>query len=94
MALQPTTHTATQPIEGTGARQLRTSAVSCRLDARHDWSLELCVLPHSDPSLAVIERFRAPGPALHRYAEVIRLLREEGWIVIDQGAALALHAAA
>jgi hypothetical protein len=69
-------------------------SITCQLDVRNDWSYELCVVPHSDPSSAALERFRAPTPALLRQAQVARHLRANGWTVIEQGAALAIRSAA
>jgi hypothetical protein len=42
----------------------------------------------------MIEQFDAPRPALRRHSEVTKRLRQDGWTVIDQGAALAIRAAA
>jgi hypothetical protein len=74
--------------------QRGTKAITCQLDARGDRSYELCVVPHWDPSSAVIERYDAPTPALLRHAEVAQCLREHGWTVIDRVAADSMHAAA
>ena len=74
--------------------QRDTNAITCQLDARGNRSYEVCVLPHWDPSSAVIERFDAATPALLRHAEVARRLRENGWMVIDRVAADSIHAAA
>jgi hypothetical protein len=52
------------------------------------------VLPHWDPSSAVIEQFDAQTPALLRHAEVARRLRENGWMVIDHVDAGSVHGAA
>lgn len=71
-----------------------TSAITCQLDARGSRSYELCVVPHWDPSSAVIERFDEPMAALLRQAEVADWLRENGWMVIDNVAAYAIQAAA
>jgi hypothetical protein len=65
------------------------NAITCQLDARGSRCYEVCVLPHRDPSSAVIERFNAPRPALLRHAEVAKRLRENGWMVIDHVAATA-----
>lgn len=70
------------------------NSITCQLDARSDWSYELCVVPHGDPSAAVIERFDAPTPALLRHAEVTDRLRQDGRTVIDHGPGLGIHAAA
>ena len=70
------------------------NSITCQLDVRSDWSYELCVVPHGDPSAAVIERFDAPTPALLRQAEITQHLRASGWTVIDHGAALSIHQAA
>jgi hypothetical protein len=70
------------------------STITCQLVTRSDWSYELCVVPHWDPSSAVIERFRKATPALVRHTEVARRLRENGWIVVDNGDPLGIHAAA
>jgi hypothetical protein len=74
--------------------QRDTNAITCQLDARGNRSYEVCVVPHWDPSSAVIERYDAPTPALLRHAEVARRLRENGWMVIDHVAADSMHAAA
>jgi hypothetical protein len=71
-----------------------TTAITCQLDARSRRSYEVCIVPHWDPSSAVIERYDAPTPALLRHAEVARRLRESGWTVIDHVAADRIHAAA
>jgi hypothetical protein len=73
--------------------QRDTKAITCQLDARNR-SYEVCVLPHWDPSAAIIERFDAPTPARFRHAEVARRLRENGWMVIDYVVADTNHAAA
>ena len=95
MTPQPIRNTATQ----SAARlecipQWETSTITCQLDARDYDSFELCVVPHSDPSLAMFEQFDASKLALQRHAEVTRQLREQGWTVIDHGCALAIRAAA
>ena len=59
------------------------TAITCQLDARGNRCYEVCVLPHWDPSSAIIERFDTPAPALLRQADVSRRLRANGWIVID-----------
>ena len=66
---------------------------TCQVDARYGHAYELCVVPHADPALAVLERFDEVMPALLRQAQIARLLRENGWIVIDQVATLGAHAA-
>ena len=71
-----------------------TNAVTCQLVTRNDWSYELCVVPHCDPSAAVLERFHKSRPAILRHAEVARQLRKEGWNVIDEGTPLGMHGAA
>jgi hypothetical protein len=71
-----------------------TDAITCQLDARGNRAYELCVVPHWDPSAAVIECFDTPTPALLRHAEVASRLRESGWMVIDHVAAESVHAAA
>jgi hypothetical protein len=70
-----------------------TDAITCQLDARGNRSYELCILPHWDPTSAVIERFEAPTPALLRHAEVATLLRDDGWMVIDHVGANGMHTA-
>jgi hypothetical protein len=77
-----------------GVVQNEMKSITCQLDVRSDWSYELCVVPHWDPSAAVIERFDAPTPALLRHAEVTRHLRADGWTVIEHSAALSIHEAA
>jgi hypothetical protein len=71
-----------------------TNAITCQLDARSPRSYEVCIVPHWDPSSAVIERYDAPTPAFLRHAEVARRLRENGWMVIDHVAADTTYAAA
>lgn len=84
---------ATLSIGGETVQRGR-KAITCQLDVRTDWSYELCVVAHQDPSAAMIERFDAPTPALLRQAEVARFLRANGWTVIEHGAALSIHEAA
>jgi hypothetical protein len=74
--------------------QRDTNAITCQLDARSSRCYEVCVVPHWDPSSAVIERYDALTPALLRHAEVARRLRENGWMVIDRVGADSIHAAA
>jgi hypothetical protein len=70
--------------------QRELNSITCRIDVRSDWSYELCVVPHWDPSAAMFERFDAPTPALLRHVEISQQLRAEGWAVIDHGAALSI----
>jgi len=70
------------------------NAITCELDARDDRSFEVCVVPHWDPSAAVIERFRTPMLAVERHADIARRLRENGWIVIDHVVPRRFNAAA
>jgi hypothetical protein len=87
-------------IEALAAPMLRwmlerhTDAITCELDARGNRSYEVCVVPHSNPSSAVIERFGAPLPAVLRHAEITKRLRENGWMVIDRVAAKSIQSAA
>jgi len=74
--------------------QNETNAITCQLDARGDRSYEVCVVPHWDPSSAVIECFEAPTPAFLRHAEIAKNLREIGWQVIDRVRTGGVHAAA
>jgi hypothetical protein len=74
--------------------QRSTNTITCQLDARGNRCYEVCVLPHWDPSSAVIERFDAPTPALLWHAEVASRFRENGWMVIDHVAKDAIHVAA
>ena len=74
--------------------QREAKAITCQLDARGLRCYELCVVPHWDPSAAVIERFDAPTPALLRHAEVAKSLRDHGWMVIDHVGADGMQAAA
>jgi hypothetical protein len=60
------------------------NAITCELDARGGRSYELCVVPHWNPSAAVIERFETPTSALLRHAEVAHHLRQGGWLVVDR----------
>jgi hypothetical protein len=69
------------------------SAVTCQLDIRGNGSYEVCIVPHWDPSLSVIEHYDSPTPALLRHAEIARSLREDGWMVIDHVAADSIHLA-
>lgn len=70
------------------------NSIGCQVDVRNDWSYELSIVPHWDPSAAMIERFAALTPALLRQAEVARQLRANGCTVIEQAAALSIHEAA
>jgi hypothetical protein len=92
-SLQPT---ATSPAPRSRLPRIEhcENAITCHLDVRSDWSYELYIVPHWDPSEAVIERFSAPTPALLRQAEVARCLRENGCVVIHHGVALPIHAEA
>jgi len=71
-----------------------TAVITCRVDARGDRSYEVCVLPHGQPSFAVIESYDALAPALVRHAELAASLREDGWMVIDHVAVDGMRAAA
>jgi hypothetical protein len=73
--------------------QRDTKAITCQLDSRGGGSHEVCVLPHWDPSSAVIERFDAVTPALLRHAQLVSRLRDAGWMVIDHVAAADVRAA-
>jgi hypothetical protein len=77
-----------------GIRDREENSITCQVDVCSDWSYELCVVPHWDPSAAMFERFDAPKPALLRQAEVARLLRANGCTVIEYGAVLGIHGAA
>ena len=74
--------------------QREAKSITCQLEARGHHSYELCILPHWNPSAAVIERFDAPLPAMMRYAQLARDLREAGWVVIDHVGAGRADAAA
>lgn len=74
--------------------QRDTNAITCQLEARGNRSYELCVVPHWDPSSAVIEGFDAPTPALLRHAQVASRLRDNGWMVIDHVGIDRVHAPA
>jgi hypothetical protein len=73
--------------------QRDTRAITCQLDVRGRETYEVCVLPHWDPSSAVIERFDAATPALLRHAQLACRLREAGWTVIDHVSATYPYAA-
>lgn len=60
-----------------------THAITCQLDIRGARAYELCVVPHWDPSSAIIERYAEAAAARCRQADVTRRLRAGGWIVID-----------
>ena len=74
--------------------QREAKSITCQLDARGDHSYELYILPHWNPSAAVIEHFDASLPAMMRHAQLARDLREAGWMVIDHVAAARIHAGA
>jgi hypothetical protein len=74
-----------------GIAHRESNSITCQVDVRADWSYEVCVVPHWDPSGAVIERFDAPTPALLRQAEVAQQLRANGCTVIEHGAALSFQ---
>jgi hypothetical protein len=61
--------------------------ITCQLDVREAGTYEICLLPHWDPSSAVIEQYDVARHALLRHAEVTKRLREYGWIVIDHSGA-------
>jgi hypothetical protein len=69
-------------------------AITCQLDVRGTRAYEVCVLPHWNPSLTLIERYDSLAPALLRHAEVGRRLRGGGWSVIDHIALDGVPAAA
>lgn len=68
--------------------------ITCQLVARDDRSYEICVVPHWNPSSAVIERFESAALAVLRHAALARRLRDNGWIVIDHVVPRRLQAAA
>jgi hypothetical protein len=74
--------------------QRDSDAITCQLDARDARSYEVWIVPHWNPSSAVIEYYEAPTEAILRHAEVARSLREEGWMVIDHVAVDHLRSAA
>ena len=74
--------------------QREAKSITCQLEARGHHSYELCILPHWDPSAAVIEHFDASLPAMMRHAQLARDLCEAGWMVIDHVAAARIQAAA
>ena len=59
------------------------NAITCQLDARGGRCYEVCILPHWNPSSAVLERFDSLTEALRHHAEIGARLREQGWTVID-----------
>jgi hypothetical protein len=77
-----------------GILQREAKSITCQREARGHRTHELCILPHWNPSAAVIERFDAPLPAMMRHAQLARDLREAGWRVTDHVAATRVHAAA
>ena len=89
----PTASARTAPPPCASARNADI-AITCQLDTRGHRCYEVCVVPHRQPSWAVIERFDVHAKALLRQAEIVRCLRSDGWMVIDRIAADGSHAAA
>jgi hypothetical protein len=87
------THSAQQPPLVEWILQRDSKAITCQLDLRGRRSYEVSVLPHWDPSSAVIERFDTATPALLRHAQLACRFREAGWMVIDHVAAAQVSAA-
>jgi hypothetical protein len=101
MTQNATPHVQTQRLRPRQRRPMlrwilghETGAITCQLNVRGTHSYEVCVVPHWDPALAVIEHYDAPTRALLRHADLVRDLREGGWTVIDHVAADGMHAAA
>ena len=69
-------------------------SITCQLEACGHHADELCILPHWNPSAAVIEHFDAPLPAMMRHAQLARDLCDAGWTVTDHVAAARADAAA
>ena len=57
------------------------ATLTCSVEAAADRSAyEVCIFPHWNLSMGSIERFGAPGGALHRHAEIASRLRDAGWV--------------
>jgi hypothetical protein len=63
--------------------------ITCGVDVNASGRCEVRTVPHSDPTLAVVEPFDNAGDALQRHAEVAYRLREVGWVVADRMAVAA-----
>jgi hypothetical protein len=58
-------------------------AITCEVDAHDTQSYDVAIIPHWDPSAAVIERFNRALRALERHASIARRLRDDGWVLVD-----------
>ena len=58
-------------------------AITCEVDAYGTQSYDVAIIPHWDPSSAVIERFNRPLRALERHMSIAQRLRDDGWVVVD-----------
>lgn len=81
MTRQPELHTdAHEPVLSWVFRRDR-QTITCAVDASADGSFELCLIPHWDVSMSVIEPCQSPSKALLRHAEMALQLRDSGWTV-------------
>jgi len=69
-------------------------AITCEIDANKDRAYDVCVVPHWDVSASVIERFDTEYQAFERHAEVVRHLREAGWVRVQPWVSDSVNAAA
>jgi predicted membrane-bound spermidine synthase len=58
-------------------------AITCEVNAHGTQAYDVVLIPHWDPSAAVIERFNRPFRALERLASIAQRLRDDGWVVVD-----------
>jgi hypothetical protein len=86
-------HASRAPVADRGP--LRVShAITCQLDVRGPRSYELCIVPHWNPGLAILERYGDAAAAVSRQADIATRLREGGWVVIDHVDTICIHAVA
>jgi len=58
-------------------------AITCEIDADRTHTFEVSIVPHWDVSASVVERFDAARHAFLRHAEMVRRLRDAGWVRAD-----------
>ena len=63
----------------------RDAVLTCELATNTAGGYDVCLVPHWDVAAAAIERFDAAVSALRRHAELVALLRENGWELESRG---------
>ena len=59
-------------------------AFTCDVRSNGGDSYDVCIVPHWDVSVALVERYDRPTSALHRHAEIARHFRKAGWLLVRQ----------